>query len=47
MSRMNVPGGISSRPTNNVYTGLAFLSMMVTLAALVVVLMRVMQLGVF
>jgi hypothetical protein len=38
---------IVSRPTNNVYTGLAFISMAATLAALVYVLVRFSSLGVF
>ena len=45
MSRLNAPGGISSRPTNNIYTGLAFVSMAVTLGALVYVIMRMMSLA--
>jgi hypothetical protein len=44
MSRMNMPGGISSRPQNNIYTGLAFLSMVATLATLVYVFVRMLQL---
>ena len=44
MSRMNAPGGISSKPVNNVYTGLAFVSMIATLGALVYVVMRMMEL---
>jgi len=47
MSRMNSPGVMSTRPTNNVYTGLAFISMATTLAALVYVLIRFKDIGVF
>ena len=46
MSRLNAPGGYSSRPTNNVYTGIAFVSMIVTLGALGFVVMRMLGLGV-
>ena len=46
MSRLNAPGGYSSRPINNVYTGMAFVSMVVTLGALIYVVMRMMALGV-
>ena len=47
MSRLNAPGSMSGRPTNNVYTGLAFISMAATLAALIYVVIRFMDLGVF
>jgi hypothetical protein len=46
MSRLNVPGGISSRPQNNVYTGLAFISMVATLAALIFVFWRMLALDI-
>jgi hypothetical protein len=46
MSRLNAPGGISSRPVNNVYTGMAFISMIVTLGALVYVFWRMLDLGI-
>jgi hypothetical protein len=47
MSRLNSPGVISSRATNNVYTGLAFISMATTFAALVYVVIRFKDIGVF
>lgn len=47
MSRMNTPGVIYVRPTNNIYTGLAFISMLVTLVALGYVAWRFNLLGVF
>ena len=46
MSRLNAPG-MTGRPQNNVYTGLAFISMAATFAALVYVVMRFMSLGLF
>jgi hypothetical protein len=47
MSRMNSPSPMSGARVNDVYTGLAFISMIVTLAALVYVVYRFMDLGVF
>jgi hypothetical protein len=47
MSRLNTPGVIRTQPTNNVYTGLAFISMASTLAALIFVVMRFVSLGLF
>ena len=47
MSRLNAPGAGSSRPTPNVYTGLAFISMAATLAALVYVLIKFMGMDIF
>ncbi len=47
MSRLNAPGSMTGRPLNNVYTGLAFISMAATLAALLYVVARLMELGVF
>ena len=47
MSRMNAPGMMSSRPTTNVYTGLAFVSMLSTLVALVVMVIKFMDMGIF
>ncbi len=47
MSPMNVPSAGSSRPTPNVYTGLAFISMAVTLAAAVYLVIKFMDLGIF
>jgi hypothetical protein len=47
MSRIGGPGVVMSRATNNVYTGLAFISMFVTLLALIYVLVQFMSLGVF
>ena len=35
MSRLNSPGTIVVKPTNNVYTALAFISMIATLGALI------------
>lgn len=35
MSRLNSPGIIVVKPTNNVYTALAFISMIATLGAMV------------
>jgi hypothetical protein len=46
MSRMNAPSPVSSRPTVNVYTGLAFLSMGATLAAGIYMVMKLMALGI-
>jgi hypothetical protein len=43
MSRLNNPGAIYVRPTTNVYTGLAFISMIATLGAVIFVLLRVMD----
>jgi hypothetical protein len=47
MSRLNSPAAMSGARTNDVYTGLAFISMIVTLAALIYVIVRFMDLGVF
>jgi hypothetical protein len=47
MSRMNAPGVSSSRPVVNVYTGLAFVSMVATLAAMIYMVIRFMELGIF
>ncbi len=47
MSRLNAPGVSSSRPTVNVYTGLAFVSMAATLGALIYLIMKFMELGIF
>ena len=47
MSRLNAPGPRTGAPENNVYTGLAFVSMIVTLVALIYVVMRFLDLGVF
>ncbi|HEY4328288.1 MAG TPA: hypothetical protein VGN88_01030 [Phycisphaerae bacterium] len=47
MSRMNIPGPMSARPTVNVYTGLAFISMAATLGALIYVVIRFMSMGIF
>ena len=47
MSRMNAPGMGSNRPTVNVYTGLAFISMAATLGAMVYMIMKFMGLGLF
>ncbi len=44
MSPANAPG--SSRPTANVYTGLAFISMIATLAAAVFLVVKFMNLGI-
>jgi hypothetical protein len=46
MSPVN-PGAGSSRPTPNVYTALAFISLLATLATLVYVVMKFMSLGIF
>ena len=46
MSRLNSPGYVG-RPTSNVYTGLAFIAMVATLVALVYVVLRFMDMGVF
>ena len=46
MSRLNAPPP-GSRPMPNVYTALAFISMIATLAALIYVIYRFMDLGVF
>jgi hypothetical protein len=40
MSRLNSPGTVVVKPTNNVYTALAFISMLATLGALVFTLYR-------
>lgn len=47
MSRLNAPGPMSSRPVNNVYTGLAFVSTVATIVALIYVAARFVALGVF
>jgi hypothetical protein len=47
MSPMNVPSPGSFRPTANVYTGLAFISMVATLAAAGYLVYRFMELGIF
>jgi hypothetical protein len=46
MSRMNSPG-MGGRPTPNVYTGLAFVSMLASLIALVYMVIKFMDMGVF
>jgi hypothetical protein len=46
MSRMNSPG-IPSRPTANVYTGLAFISFVATLIALIYMVIKFVDMGVF
>jgi hypothetical protein len=46
MSQFN-PRMAVGRPVNNVYTGLAFISMAVTLATMVYLLLRLVDLGVF
>jgi hypothetical protein len=40
MSRLNSPGTVFVKPTNNIYTALAFISMIATLGALVFTLVR-------
>jgi hypothetical protein len=40
MSRLNSPGTVIVRPTNNIYTALACISMLATLGALVYTMMR-------
>jgi hypothetical protein len=47
MSRLNAPGPASSRPTVNVYTGLAFISMAATLGTLIFLVMKFMDMGIF
>ena len=47
MSRMNAPGMSSSRPSVNVYTGLAFISMAATLGAMVYLIVKFMGMGIF
>lgn len=47
MSRLGTPGAIYVRPTNNIYTGLAFIASLATLGALVYVALRFHDLGVF
>jgi hypothetical protein len=47
MSRLNQPGMLVVKPQNNVYTGLAFISMLVTAGALVYVVIRLKELGLF
>ena len=47
MSRLNAPGVRTGAPENNVYTAMAFISMVVTLVALIYVVMRFLDLGVF
>jgi hypothetical protein len=46
MSPMNAPSPGSSRPTANVYTGLAFISMIATLAAAVFLVLKFMEFGI-
>ena len=46
MSRLNSPG-MSARPSVNVYTGLAFISMAATLATMVYLIIKFMGMGVF
>ena len=46
MSRLNTPG-MSSRPSVNVYTGLAFISMAATLATMAYLIVKFMGMGVF
>ena len=45
MSRLPTSGPMSSRAMPNVYTGLAFISMLATLGALVYMLVKFMGLG--
>ena len=45
MSRLNAPGTLVVKPQNNVYTGLACLSFLATVAALVYVVVRAKSLG--
>jgi hypothetical protein len=47
MSPLNVPSAGSSRPTANVYTGLAFISMVATLGTAIYLVYRFMELGIF
>jgi hypothetical protein len=47
MSPLNTPSSGSSRPSANVYTGLAFISMAATLGAAIYLVYRFMQLGIF
>ena len=47
MSRLNSPGIASSRPTANVYTGLAFISMVATLGAAIYLVVKFMGMGIF
>ncbi len=47
MSPLNTTSAGSLRPTANVYTGLAFISMLATLATAVFLVYRFMELGIF
>jgi hypothetical protein len=47
MSPLNVANPGSIRPTANVYTGLAFISMLATLAAAVFLVYKFMEFGIF
>ena len=47
MSRLNQPGMLVVKPQNNVYTGLALISMLATLGAVVYVVIRMKDLGMF
>ena len=45
MSRLKQPGMLVVKPQNNIYTGLATLSLLSTIGALVYVIMRFKELG--
>jgi hypothetical protein len=47
MSRLNSPTTVRVPPTNNVYTAMAFVSMLATLGALIYVCCRMSQLNLF
>ena len=47
MSPMNAPSSGSNRPSANVYTSLAFISMIATLAAAAFFAWKCMELGIF
>jgi|WetSurMetagenome_2_1015567.scaffolds.fasta_scaffold983854_2 hypothetical protein len=47
MSRLNAPSPSSNRPSANVYTGLAFISMIATLGAAAFFAWKCMELGIF
>jgi hypothetical protein len=47
MSPLNTPSPGSLRPSANVYTGLAFISMVATLATAAFLVYRFMELGIF
>jgi hypothetical protein len=46
MSRINTPGTVVVAPTNNIYTALAAISFLASLAALVYLAIRCRELGV-